>query len=294
LWLSEPDYAQHGSGPSSPTAKAALRSSDDNLAMVLAALDRAGVRDQTDVIVVSDHGFSTIERNIDLEAELKQAGFAAARKFDKGPAPGSVMVVGNGGEVSLYVIGHDEGVIERLVGFLQRSDFAGVIFTRKAMAGTFDMSQVKIDSETAPDIVVSMRWNDKVSKYGLPGEIVSEGLAKGPGQGNHTSLSKFDMHNTLVASGPDFKKEFVDDLPSGNVDVAPTVLALFGVTGEGMDGRVLREGFAEETSPVGKAEKTRVEAEAPVEGGMWKQYVVISSVEGRVYFDEGNGGVVGK
>jgi len=47
------------------------------------------------------------------------------------------MIVGNGGAVLFYVIGHDAAVTRRLVEFLQQPDFAGVIFTREPMDGTF-------------------------------------------------------------------------------------------------------------------------------------------------------------
>ncbi|HEY1582589.1 MAG TPA: alkaline phosphatase family protein [Chthoniobacterales bacterium] len=38
LWLSEPDLSQHQTGPGSPTARAAIKSDDDKLARVIAAL----------------------------------------------------------------------------------------------------------------------------------------------------------------------------------------------------------------------------------------------------------------
>ena len=44
------------------------------------------------------------------------------------------MVVGNGGSVLFYVVGHDATVTRRLVEFLQQSDFAGVIFTKPGVA----------------------------------------------------------------------------------------------------------------------------------------------------------------
>src|SRR5712691_8090907 len=46
LWLSEPDGSQHDSAPGSPRALAAIKSSDDNLARVLAALDRPASANQ--------------------------------------------------------------------------------------------------------------------------------------------------------------------------------------------------------------------------------------------------------
>ncbi len=95
LWMSEPDYAQHGSGPGSDVARSALRSNDENLAAVLAALDAARVRDKTDVLVVSDHGFSTISRNVDLVATLREVGFEAFDKFEEPPTPGQVLIAGS-------------------------------------------------------------------------------------------------------------------------------------------------------------------------------------------------------
>src|SRR5262249_41578692 len=62
LWLSEPDAAQHQTSPGSSNAKEGLKSSDRNLKLVLDALKEKGVLDRTDLFVVSDHGFSTVER----------------------------------------------------------------------------------------------------------------------------------------------------------------------------------------------------------------------------------------
>src|SRR6185503_6207669 len=59
LWLSEPDKTQH-------------ETSDKNLADVLKALEEKGVRDKTDIIIVSDHGFSTIQRGPNVVDILKK------------------------------------------------------------------------------------------------------------------------------------------------------------------------------------------------------------------------------
>src|SRR5262249_42172838 len=132
LWLGEPDLTQHETAPGAPAAVAAISSADKNLAAVLSVLDEHKVRETTDVFVVSDHGFSTIKRSIDLRKTLNEAGFTAVTEFNGEPKPGDIMLVGNGGCVLFYVIGHDAGVTHRLVEFLQHSDFAGVIFTKKA------------------------------------------------------------------------------------------------------------------------------------------------------------------
>jgi hypothetical protein len=60
----------------------------------------------------------------------------------------------------------------------------------------------------------------------------------------HGSASPRDIHSTLIAAGPDFKKGFFDEYPSGTVDVAPTVAMLLGLTLPHADGRVLDEALA--------------------------------------------------
>jgi len=57
----------------------------------------------------------------------------------------------------------------------------------------------------------------------------------------HGSFSPNDAHNVLIASGPDFRRAFKDPLPSGNVDVAPTVARILGVALPRADGRPLLE-----------------------------------------------------
>ena len=148
-----------------------LRSShaDENLAAVLSALDERKARETTDVFVVSDHGFSTIRRSIDLRKILNEAGFAAKTEFTGEPKPGDIMLAGNGGSVLFYVIGHDSTITRRLVEFLQQSDFAGVIFTKQPMEGTFALEQANIQNDHAPDVVMAFRWDRFKKSIRRPG-----------------------------------------------------------------------------------------------------------------------------
>ena len=151
------------------------------------------------------------------------------------------MVVGNGGSVLFYVVGHDATVTRRLVEFLQQSDFAGVIFTKQGLPGTFHLNDAKIDNPHAPDVVMAFRWNDSKNQFGTPGMIDAD-WQREAGKGTHATLSRFDMHNTLVAAGPDFRRGQTDDLPTGNVDLSPTILYILGIKPpQEMDGRVLSE-----------------------------------------------------
>jgi predicted AlkP superfamily pyrophosphatase or phosphodiesterase len=291
LWLGEPDLTQHESAPGAPPALAAIKSSDENLATVLSALDERGARETTDVFVVSDHGFSTIERSIDLRKILNGAGFTAKTEFSDEPKAGEIMLVGNGGSVLFYVIGHDAAVARGVVEFLQQTDFAGVIFTKEPMQGTFGLDQAKIDSQHAPDVVMAFRWNDSKNPFGIPGMIDADWQRKA-GKGTHATLSRFDMHNTLIAAGPDFRRGQVNDLPTGNVDLAPTILRILRITPpQQLDGRILSEATvkADPATAELKLETKTTEATKDFPAGTWRQSLQISRVGSTIYLDEGNG-----
>jgi arylsulfatase A-like enzyme len=111
------------------------------------------------------------------------------------------------------------------------------------------------------------------------------------GKGTHSSLSAYEMHNTLIAAGPDFKQGWEDETPTGNVDLAPTVLWILGVPpAKPMDGRVLLEAMPGHTLGR-KVSQEVLRAENPETG--WKQYLKVSHVGTTEYFDEGNRGTGG-
>jgi arylsulfatase A-like enzyme len=291
IWLGEPDLTEHESAPGAPSALAAIKSSDENLAAVLSALDRQAARETADLFVVSDHGFSTIKRSIDLRKDLKDAGFVAKTEFDDEPKPGDIMLVGNGGSVLFYVVGHDATVTRRLVEFLQQSDFAGVIFTKHGLPGTFHLDAAKIDNPHAPDVVMAFRWNDSKNQFGTAGMIDADWQRKA-GEGTHATLSRFDMHNTLIAAGPDFRRGQTDDLPTGNVDLAPTILQILGIKPpQEVDGRVFSEAMVsvDQVPTRREAETKTIEATKDFHSGGWRQTLKISQIGSTIYLDEGNG-----
>ena len=291
VWMNQPDFAQHFYGPGTEQALNAIRNSDNNLARILKGLAERGVLDQTDILITSDHGCSTLATKVDLAAELTKAGFDAKREFKAPPKKGEVLVVSNSGSTLVYVTGHEESEVRKIVEFLQGWNATGVIFTRKEMPGTFSLKQVHLNSKDAPDIVVSMRWTATTNKSGVVGLVDSDATSFNSGQGIHVSLSPFDMHATLVAAGPDFRSGITSTLPSGNVDVAPTVYHLLGIKPPTrLDGRVLSEALRSKGPAIKSFEPQRIEATARTVGGVWNQYLNFTEVSGVIYLDEGNGG----
>jgi len=288
LWLSEPDKSQHEHGVGHATALAGIESSDKNLGEIVKALNERGVLDKTDIFVVSDHGFSTIQRGVDVVDILKKQKFTASKKFEN-PEPGDVLVIGLGGSAMLYVVDRVESVIRRLTEFLQTSDFAGPIFSRVPIEGTFPLETVQYSStNNPPDLVVALRWTAERNEHGAPGMFLSVEGTKN--KGSHASLSRFDMNNTLVASGPDFKKGLLNDTPSGNIDLAPTILWILGVKPpQPMDGRVLHEALATSKESTPTPVTRTIEAKRDLGFFQWRQYLKFTEVGHAIYFDEGNG-----
>jgi len=287
LWLSDPDFPQHVTAPGHPAAMEGIHDSDTNLGLLVEELKKRGELDKTDIFLVSDHGFSTIERSVEPVKYFTEHGVPVSNHFSSPPQPGQVMSVSVGGATGLYVIGHEKTTIAKLVDLLQASDFAGPIFTRDALPGTFPLHGAHIDSPYAADIVFSFRWSDGVNAYGIPGLILTEGRA---GAGMHGSLGKFDIHNTLLAGGPDIRAGYRDEYPTGNIDVGATVLHLLGIAHpDGADGRVLTEALANKQMPEEMPVTERVEATRTLaDGTVWKQYLQVSRFGGKSYFDEGN------
>src|SRR5438309_11406829 len=101
------------------------------------------------------------------------------------------------------------------------------------------------------------------------------------------------MHNTLIAAGPDFRRGIVDQLPTGNVDVAPTVLWILGITPpQPMDGRVLTEALTMDGPKVGKPVTTQLKVDCTNGKFVWRQYLTRTELDGVEYLDEGNGAAV--
>ena len=82
----------------------------------------------------------------------------------------------------------------------------------------------------------------------------------------------------------------MSEIPSGNIDIAPTVLAILGIAPpHRMDGRVLREAMTEGETPL-MPERTTYKTSREIGGGRrWQQYLTVSRVGSVLYFDEGNG-----
>ena len=153
------------------------------------------------------------------------------------------------------------------------------------------------NAERGPDLVVTFPWTSEANAFGVPGTdlaCVSGGATLFAS--DHGGMSPWNVRNTLVAWGVDFKKGATVTAPAGNVDVAPTILALLGIDeGQGMDGRVLVEALAGGPDAEQVAADTRTHT---VDAGAYRAALQVSTrrrppLRGQELADALSGGVHG-
>jgi arylsulfatase A-like enzyme len=286
-WLTEPDHSQHTLGVGSPSAREALRHDDAEIALVLATLDDLGLTASTDVLVVSDHGFSTNTAGVDVAGALVAAGLKAA------PDSTDVVLASSGQAVAAHVAGRDADRIAQIAVLVQSSAWGGVVFTpgqspgdpRGAVDGTFALELIHAASaERGADLLFTFPWTSQPNAFGVQGtDLASVSSGARLYTSDHGSMSPWNVRNTFLAWGVDFKRGATVRIPVGNVDVTPTILALLGLDGDGLDGRVLGEALEGGPDAEQVAVDTRVHT---VEAGDYRAAVQVSEVDGRRYVDK--------
>lgn len=270
MWLTDPDHTAHGAGVGAPLTVDALRAVDGDLCRILAAHTSLGIDDRVNVIVTSDHGFST-----------QTGGFNPSGLLSKNGLREGVVFAGG----AIYVPQHDRDRSEAIVRLLQGDDSVGPIFTRAAhpgahegwVSGTLSFDAVQWDHARAADILVGPAWTDDANEYGYRGTTTYAGTA------GHGSTSPFDIHNTLIAAGPAFKSGITSSVPSANPDIAPTVLHVLGVPApESMTGRTLLESLVGGPEP-GTLDVVSTTYEAKADD--YRVEMRESVVDGRRYLD---------
>lgn len=165
------------------------------------------------------------------------------------PAHALVVAV-NGGSDYIYVPDHDAALVRKTVVFLQERSEVGAIFVDDRygpIPGTMPLAAIHAQNAAGanPDIILGYDFDENAVVDGARGTEMAGVLGGSTYRGMHGSFSPRDVHNTLIASGPDFRAGFKDPLPTGNVDVAPTVASLLGLALPHAQGRALLEAMVQ-------------------------------------------------
>jgi len=213
----------------------------------LKAYDGAGCRDIPVLSGIAADGKHLYPRNEDQHGDV----CGLAQKYTSpsyavpNPMPaGAIVVAANAGSDYLFVPDRNLETVKAAVASLQSRLQFGAIFVSDRygeVAGTLPMSLIKTESSEdgrAPDIIVSFSYDESVSVAGAAGISYASSVNR---RGDHGSFSPTDTRISLMASGPDVKAGFTDPLPTANVDIAPTVARILGLSMPAAQGRVIEE-----------------------------------------------------
>jgi len=278
IWFGDPDATAHLNGIGTPMTVVALKAVDAEIGRIEDTLQARGLLATTNIIVTSDHGFSTQNGTLRLGP--------AVTSFSKPlPGGGSDIVVTEGAVNFRGPV--DAARVATIVRELQKRPEIGAIFTRPAsersmqgvVPGTLSFNVARWNHPRAAEILVSGNWTDEKNAAGFPGKTTQTGTA------GHGTSSPFDVHNTLIAAGPDFREHATSAVPTANVDLAPTLLKLLGLpVPETMTGRPIEEGLvngpASESIPVAHSTESAKNAD-----GSYEVVAHISTVAGHRYLD---------
>jgi predicted AlkP superfamily pyrophosphatase or phosphodiesterase len=233
------DSTQHRYGPRTPAAMTTMALLDTHVARIVGAVDQAGLTPSTTFVVVSDHGFRLVKRQIRLNAAFMKAGLL--RVQDGKILQSDAYVVPEGGSAIVYLT-----VPDPTGDLLARA--------RKAITGVEGVDAI-IEPADYPRLGLPLpSVNDQMGvlfitpKAGyaftaVVGEDVVVDAVEGSLGAHGYPATDPDLSALFIASGagitPGSKLDVID-----NVDVAPTLAALLGLTLENADGRVLRDVLA--------------------------------------------------
>jgi predicted AlkP superfamily pyrophosphatase or phosphodiesterase len=218
IHLDSLDHDQHEYGPGSPTANATLEMMDSLIGELLAGVKAAGLEDSTDVIIVSDHGFLPVDRDIQPNVLLAKAGLLETDKQGH-LTGGRIATVANGGSFFIYWP-KDQNLQKEVDSALRPLIDGGVIWgvlNRVALAelGADPGAQMALE---AP------------SGAGFGGAAVGDLVVKrkGPG-GTHGYLPfRKNLAASFLAMGPDIRRG-VNLHRVRMTAIGPTILEALGI-----------------------------------------------------------------
>lgn len=236
LHLLNLDSIHHVHGPRTAPGYTAAALADAMVGRVLKALTEAGIRDETAVFLVSDHGFSKVEKTLRPNVLLRREGLLTAEGNTITSA--RVHVVPEGGIGMVYLTDPtkaeaDRATVRRLfreaegvAAVLEPGDFARYHLPRPS------------DHPGMADFVLAAK-----DGYAVVGAAAGDDFVvpNARATGAHGYLStEPKMNATFVASGSGIRAGARPQAVA-NIDIAPTVAKLLGVSLDGAAGRVLQE-----------------------------------------------------
>ena len=235
------DGTHHRFGSESSASYTALALADVYVGRVIDALEEAGIKKDTTIIVTADHGFATVKKILQPNVLLRQNGLlqtGASNLVTKA----RVQVISEGGTGMIYLNNpktRNEDRMRVLELFEGKEGVAALMGADQfAKLGLPDPDQNK----GMADLVLAAK-----DGYGISNTAVGDDYIAQPdlqsNVGYHGYLaSNPKMNAAFIVAGPGVKRGAKIGMVD-NVDVAPTIARILGQKLPDTDGRVLTEIF---------------------------------------------------
>jgi phosphonoacetate hydrolase len=285
VWFSDPDSTYHECGIGSPESIAAIENVDVQFGRFLDVWRAHPEHDRCTVAVCSDHAQLTAERRVRPKEAMRASSLNVGNFFDATtPFAGSTGYCG--------AIGVTDGNLEQLgllAQWLQEQPWCGHVFTpggdgvRGGIPGTLDRALLMIDHARTPELYYTMRSDDELNRWGLPGTCWFASSEIPDGGGTHGGLHRIEMNNLLALQGAGYRRSYRSPWPASQTDLAPTLLAQLGMSAPAsMTGRVLAE--AREAGAEPPPVETRV---CDAQTSRYGQFLRLWRVGATSYIDQG-------
>jgi predicted AlkP superfamily pyrophosphatase or phosphodiesterase len=230
------DSAQHRYGPGTLASQAVMARLDAQVAEIVRAVEDAGLAPRTTYIVVSDHGFRTVKRQINPNVALAKAGLVTV--VDGKATKADAWVMPEGGTAIAYLTSPDPDGrnlarlkqaltgIEGIDRIIEPADYAGLGLPPPEPGG--QMGDLFLTGKDGYAFTAAIR------------EQLVNDTAEGS-LGSHGYLSTDpELGAIFIASGRGIKPGVVLD-SMRTIDLAPTMARLLKIDLPPVDGRVIEE-----------------------------------------------------
>jgi len=231
------DAIHHQLGPQTAAGYTSNAYADACLAKIVAAIDDAGIRDRTTLIVLADHGFTTTPKAICPNVLLRQQKLLTVTAGKIQDARVHVIPEGGVGLIYCTVPGsetEDLKAVQKL--FADQEGVAEVV-----LSGRFAEIGLPQPREyvQAPNAVLVAKDGYSVASTAEGDAFVLGNVEAKTSLGQHGFISTMPKMNApLVLSGHGIRRGArLQDVE--NVDVAPTIAALLGLKEFASDGKCL-------------------------------------------------------
>jgi predicted AlkP superfamily pyrophosphatase or phosphodiesterase len=222
------DEAQHQNGRDAPEVRDAVRRQDENLARIRKGIEDSGLKDKTLLVVVGDHGFTDVSRNINPNALLRDQGYIDLE--EEKVKSWRALARSSGGSAAIYV--KDPARVEEVAeAFRKASTQRGEALYR--VVGRPELDTLGFNPEAALALEPEQGW--AFSGALAPGLVHGLPTVKG----NHGQLpSRPELQTGFVAWGAGVRPGAV--LKKARlIDVAPTIAKVLGLEMKDVEGAAL-------------------------------------------------------